>query len=251
MTVFPAPPLDQIPLKPGEFLMIDGFGIPQLTKLVKAHPGRVLAAASYVDGFGGFNELQQALAGTTVVCMSITVMNNKAHCGDVEPRALSNATWRNVFLPHNAIPIGGKPCGYTSASNIDALHAITPQPVWWWSAHYGAGAHLCGPHTCGLTSFPVHATQCWDQGPSGENVDVSVCAPGFIGVGTSTPQPPEGTVSIAVHTNENGHSEIVVHLQTGEVKNLYKVDPPQKGAPGWKRTNDGKFAWESLGNPGK
>jgi hypothetical protein len=59
----------------------------------------------------------------------------------------------------------------------------------------------------------------------------------------TTPEPapalPEGTETVAVHVNENGHTEIIVQLETGEIRNLYK------GADGrWKH-------WETLGNPGR
>lgn len=68
---------------------------------------------------------------------------------------------------------------------------------------------------------------------------------------TPTPTPPEGTVDISGFKNENDHSELVVILNTGEVKNLYKVHDEKTGVTGWKRNADGTFAWESLGNPSK
>jgi hypothetical protein len=52
------------------------------------------------------------------------------------------------------------------------------------SAHYGAGAHICGPHTCG-SPIQCDGTQYADRGPQGQNVDLSLLAADFFG-GTVT-----------------------------------------------------------------
>jgi len=65
-----------------------------------------------------------------------------------------------------------------------------------------------------------------------------------------TPQLPEDTMAIAAYVNANGRDQIVVHLESGVVKTLYKVTEGP-GAPGWKRRENNEFAWEELGKPGK
>ena len=52
-----------------------------------------------------------------------------------------------------------------------------------WSAHYGAGEHICGPDTCKQVSIPMDGTQWTDAAPgeNGSQVDGSILVDGFFG----------------------------------------------------------------------
>jgi hypothetical protein len=73
-----------------------------------------------------------------------------------------------------------RPVGYAGAANMQAvLNAIAGQGIMrssvrLWSAHYGAGKHICGPSTCGYPQ--ADATQWTDRssGLGGSLVDESL-----------------------------------------------------------------------------
>ena len=144
-------------------------------------PGGLDAYMSYVDGFGGWNALVQRFgAQFSGLLLSITVHpgGRPARCADVEPRAMSNGELPH-WLDHVALTDGGKqlPWVYTSASNFQAANAaIGARHVVRWSAHYGHGPHICGPHTCGYPQAD------WTQWTDGATFDRSI--------GTYMPQKP-------------------------------------------------------------
>jgi len=235
---YPAPPLGQIPLGPGEFLAIDGFEIGPLAALVNAHRDRVRVASSYVDNFGGFPSLQQALGGSGVVLMSYTIFGNPANCADVESEAMDDSSALRWFRNGSFRPLGGKACVYKSAGSMQSLRdelVGNGIDAWYQTAHYGAGAHLCGPRTCGYINFVADSTQCFDAGPNGENVDVSVCRPGFLGVGSSAPKPPPPEDYMAVTAAElNGVPHVFVEAKDGSVWYTFQQQRPNwdGGVPG-------------------
>lgn len=98
-------------------------------------PAGLNAYMSYVDNFRGFDELV-------------------------------------ARFPAGRHPVG-PPWGYTSASNMSSLIATAgARPFIKWSAHFGHGPHICGPHTCG---FPqADWTQWDDHGAGGQNIDRSI-----------------------------------------------------------------------------
>ena len=49
-----------------------------------------------------------------------------------------------------------------------------------WTAHYGLGAHICGPGTCGSLSIGADGTQ-WTPNALGRNLDQSLLLPDFFG----------------------------------------------------------------------
>jgi hypothetical protein len=87
-----------------------------------------------------------------------------------------------------------RPIVYASASNMDAcmqaLRAagIARSAVRLLSAHYGAGKHICGPHSCGAVTVDMDGTQWRDDavGVNGALVDESALLANFFG----------GTVSV-------------------------------------------------------
>lgn len=215
-------------------------------------PSNPEAVAGYVGGrWPTYNDLVKKFPNAHHLSVAVTAQQ-RARCLDIEPGDASVAQALGWFR-NMADRTHGKPVFYTSASNVANLigtmtaSRVSRNDYLIWSAHYTFKEHICG-HGCGYPQ--VDATQ-WTDKAQGRNLDQSLCSPQFFGTGSSLPPLPEGTMAIAVHTNENNHTEVFVHLESGEVKNLYKTDNKDQGGPGWKKTKDGKFAWESLGNPGK
>ena len=67
-----------------------------------------------------------------------------------------------------------------------------------WSAHYGAGEHICGPSACrwpGIT-VAVDGTQ-WTSNALGRNLDQSLLAANFFGAAPPSPVPTWETAMIA------------------------------------------------------
>lgn len=81
------------------------------------------------------------------------------------------------------------PIVYTSASNIAALRRLMGgRGYLLWSAHYTGTPHICG--SCGYPT--ADATQFWNHGPHGENVDQTLMSDAFfaaIGGPSSSPPP--------------------------------------------------------------
>jgi hypothetical protein len=68
---------------------------------------------------------------------------------------------------------------YCPASSIAAVRAAAGNRRYLlWSAHYGAGEHICGPGAC---QYPkADATQFDDHGAHGEHIDRTVMSPAFL-----------------------------------------------------------------------
>jgi hypothetical protein len=123
------------------------------------------------------------------------------------------------------------------------------RPVRILTAHPTGIQHICGPHSCGQFPIDADGTQYWwtslqgrFPGASGD-VDVSYVRSDFFQ--SPTPKPPEGTVSIAVATDEDGLLEVFVEKTTGEVMHI-KQDPTTP-LQWWEK--DGQPNWLSLGTP--
>ena len=158
--------------------------------------------ASYIDGYGGWSRLVAARESSGAFLLSITIHGGAAHCGDVEPGAMS-ASELPYWLDHVALPAPDLdpsiPWVYTSASMMSTVNRyIGGRNVIRWSAHYGFGAHICGPHTCG---YPQADWTQWDNaGAQGQNIDRSI---GRI-LPTPIPQKPDfasGTASFSGQIN--------------------------------------------------
>ena len=95
-----------------------------------------------------------------------------------------------------------RPVLYASVSRMSTvwgyLHArsIPRASVRLWSAHYGAGKHICGPATCKLIAEQMDATQWTDTAPGagGSKVDETLLAPDFFTQPPPPPAPLDGTV---------------------------------------------------------
>lgn len=160
----------------------------------------VSAYAGYVDGHVGNQPNYQYLVNTFPHAkhLSITVLNNKAMCADVETGAMSKADIYGWIKSGKAVKPG--PYIYTSASNVDSVvttmaangFARTSYKIW--SAHYGSGEHICGPHSCGLTKTAVDGTQ-WTNSYLGRHLDASILSDNFFGdiMPFKITTPPPGT----------------------------------------------------------
>jgi hypothetical protein len=198
-------------------------------------PDGLDAYMSYVDNFGGYNELVARFGHTTAFLVSITIFGNRARCADVEPGAMSAASFGQWLGDGRAIGNDqfGPPWGYASASNMAALiNAAAGRPFIRWSAHFGFGPHICGPNTCG---FPqAHWTQWDDHGAQGQNIDRS------IGRVLTQPAPPPPTPTedgMITAATLNGIPHVFVERTDGSVWYTFQ---PAGGGHGWEGGQPGK-----------
>jgi hypothetical protein len=157
--------------------MYDSIEIGQIPK--GAH-----AVAGYVGGkWPTFSSLVTAFPRARRLSIAINASED-ADCLDIEP---GDATVEQAAMwVRRQLSKGTKrPCVYASASQVDGLvvaleaAGIDRSRVRIWSAHYGRGRHLCGPHTCGeVRSTNVDATQ-YDDRALNRNLDASVLRRSF------------------------------------------------------------------------
>jgi hypothetical protein len=153
------------------------------------------AYAGYVDGlYVTFPALQAKFPG--VPLLSIAVFStDQAECLDVEngdadaaevPGWVQAQQARGITSPviYSSVLAQTSSTGnYGMPEVLAALSAagIPRSAVRLWSAHYGAGEHICGPDTCNLISIPMDGTQWTDTaaGVNGTQIDASLLSAGF------------------------------------------------------------------------
>lgn len=156
------------------------------------------AYAAYVDGGIGdqpnYGYIVRTFPGA--YHLSISVTGADADCLDIEARAASPQEAADWYRRQKARGIA-RPCLYANASTMQAnvipviLAAQIPRTeVRLWSAHYGAGEHICAPSTCGLVSMPMDGTQ-WTSTALGRTLDQSDLEADFFG--TPAPGSPQWT----------------------------------------------------------
>lgn len=168
---------------PSTMLMFDDTKVDLL-------PSGYDAYAGYVDGdFDNFNAVKAKFPHAHLLSIDVNGTNPSAICLDVEPGDASDAAavgWVRAKLNARAAMI----VVYTSASNVNPLVAalaqagISRDKYKIWSAHYQAGAHICGPATCGLSAWACDGTQ-FTNTAFGDSLDESLLLDDFFG----TPQP--------------------------------------------------------------
>lgn len=145
-------------------------------------PGNATAIAGYLDGYDNFHTLEREHPHANHLSISVTGLVIAA-TGDYERGAMtfSDAHW---YVPKQLdhFPKGFKPVCYASRDNMPLVLGELPSGIERvhirvWSAHIGAGEHICGPKTCGA-SFQADATQ-WTFTAFGRNLDESLCRTGF------------------------------------------------------------------------
>lgn len=119
-----------------------------------------------------------------------------AECLDIETGDATPADAAGWFERQKARGVH-RPCLYASASVmqrdvVPVIQAagIARGAVRLWSAHYGAGEHICGPRpSCGLMSIGADGTQ-WTDRALGRNLDESLLRPDFFAVPAPPAKPP-------------------------------------------------------------
>lgn len=150
-------------------------------------PAGYSAYAAYVDGgYKNAAAVKARFPKATILSIDVNGTDSSANALDIENGDATNATavsWVKAKIAAKATLI----VVYTSVSNVNALVAVLtnagiPRSAYKiWSAHYGAGAHICGPGTCKLTDYACDATQFTDTA-FGDSLDESVCDSDFLGV---------------------------------------------------------------------
>lgn len=148
-------------------------------------PADALAAAGYVGGTWptyASGELRKRCLRARLVSVAVA-SRYRAECLDVEPGDATAADAPAWVRRQHERGIE-RPIVYAAAGEmvavLDALDraGIHPDEYRIWTAHVGAGKHLCGPSTCGLIPVKAHATQ-WTWTSGGRNLDESIVRPAF------------------------------------------------------------------------
>jgi hypothetical protein len=157
-------------------------------------PASAAAVAGYVGGsWPTFASLQKLFPHACLLSVAISA-DEDADVLDVEPldaKAPQAPGWvrrqqaRGVYRPGL----------YAQASSMEALLAtvaaagIARASVRLWSAHYGAGAHICGPQSCGYPGVPACDGTQWTPAALGRNLDQSLLLAGFFDGPPPAPAP--------------------------------------------------------------
>lgn len=150
-------------------------------------PSGAAAYAAYVDGAVGNQPNYAYIVSTfpTAHHLSIALFGrDNADVLDVEPGAASPADIPAWYARQAQRGIH-RPCVYASVSTMaGTIMPVLSQAkigraqVRLWSAHYGAGEHICGPASCNLISFEVDGTQ-WTSSALGRVLDQSLLQGNF------------------------------------------------------------------------
>lgn len=158
-----------------------------------ALPAGYAAYASYVDGGIGdqpnYARVTAAHPGADHLSIALSALHD-AECLDVENGAASPSDVPAWVKRQQARGIA-RPVLYASVSTMASAilpilgqYRIPVRSTRLWSAHYGAGEHVCGPATCkwpglGITMDGTQWTDAF-HGPNGV-VDMSLLADDFFG----------------------------------------------------------------------
>lgn len=208
----------------GTLLMFDDVNVALL-------PAGYSAYAAYIDGlYVNFPAVRARFPNARVLPIDVTGGNLAASALDVEAGDATNATavkWARAKIARRDALI----VLYTSVSNVNALVIMLtaggiPRAAYkLWSAHYGAGAHICGPGTCGLCAYACDGTQ-FTATAFGDSLDESLLEDNFFGA--PVPPAPEPL------------------LVTGASGAAVRVLQAALNAWGYKLLVDGQFGPETL-----
>jgi hypothetical protein len=170
---------------------LNGLAVEAFAAYVDGGIGDQPNAAKVAAAFPGAHHLTITVTGATLAADAID-----AEQGD--PDAVSAADWVRRKLAAGArrpvVYADLETPGYSMREVLADLTAlgIARTSVRLWTAHYGQGEHICGPHSCGELPVDADGTQWTDayHGPAGV-VDMSLLADDFFG-------PPPGWVFTAV-----------------------------------------------------
>lgn len=147
-------------------------------------PADAAAVAGYVSGYWPTaRDLPARFPHAHVLTIAIDVAHD-ADCLDIETGDAAPGSAAGWYALQRARGTG-RPCLYASASAMQAYIVpivrsltIVRSEVRLWSAHYGAGEHICGPRTCGLTAIDMDGTQ-WTDAALGRDLDQSLLRTDF------------------------------------------------------------------------
>jgi hypothetical protein len=176
-----------------------------------ALPAGLAAYASYVDGGIGdqpnYERVRAAHPGAHHLSIALSAAHN-ADCLDVEPGAASPPDFPQWYARQLARGTA-RPVVYASVAAMRegilpmlAVHDIPRAMVRLWTAHYGLGEHICGPHSCGELPVDADGTQYSDnyRGPNGV-VDMSLLTDDFFGTPAWVFGPVRGLKAMPGHTS--------------------------------------------------
>jgi len=149
-------------------------------------PATLQAAAAYVDGGIGSQPNYAYIVSAFPKAHHLSIALSPAHdadCLDVESGAAAPADVANWLTRQRQRGIV-RPCIYASVSvmrdSILPLGRALGLSVRLWTAHYGRGEHVCGPHSCGELPTDADGTQ-WNPNAMGRDLDQSLLAADFFG----------------------------------------------------------------------
>lgn len=141
------------------------------------------AYAGYVDGlWPTYQDLKSKFPDADVLSIAVNTYYN-ADCLDIESGDATPeeaAYWYQVQIGNGAV----RPCLYADVSTMPyvleglAQVQIPRNKVRLWSAHFGAGEHICGPDSCELISELMDGTQ-WTDAARGLDLDQSLLSDDF------------------------------------------------------------------------
>ena len=147
--------------------------------------GEGFCYAGYCDGeWPDLDAIRARFPDADILSVAVFPADD-ADCLDIETEDATPADAVAWYGRQQARGIS-RPCLYADASTMAAVLAaiqaagIGRAAVRLWSAHYGAGEHICGPSSCGATSIGMDATQ-WTDQALGLDLDQSLLLPDFFG----------------------------------------------------------------------
>ena len=145
-------------------------------------PTGAQAYAAYVDGGIGNQPNYAYIVKTFPRASHLSIAlfsSDNADALDVEPGAATPGDVPGWYRRQKARGVF-RPCVYASASTMQSSvlgelksAGIVRGDVRLWTAHYGAGEHICGPASCGLLSVEADGTQ-WTDDALGRSLDQSL-----------------------------------------------------------------------------
>jgi hypothetical protein len=167
------------------------------TAINSQFPAGAAAYAGYVDGGVGNQPNYAFIVSTFPKAQHLSIAlfaENNADTLDVEAGASTPSDIPGWYSRQVARGIQ-RPVIYASASTMNSEilgvlsgAGIARSSVRLWSAHYGAGEHICGPASCGVLSVNADGTQ-WTDSAQGLVLDQSLLLGTFFGTDTTAPQP--------------------------------------------------------------
>lgn len=211
------------------------------------------AYAGYVDGiFRDYGQITALFPGADVLSIAVFAADD-ADCLDVETGDASPGQAAGWAARQAARGVA-RPCLYAAVSTMSQVIAaltaagVSRSGVRLWSAHYGAGEHICGPSTCGLITVPMDGTQ-WTDVADGKNLDQSLLLPDFFA------GPPARSRSYLTPLEMDAIMNALPELQlgdadrAGEILFVHRMQNGISGIGAWNGLNGTAIAADGVFGP--